>query len=50
MITKDLETKKAEALQKYKEARNAYLENTTNENWIAFCDAKIVCRYLGCII
>ena len=47
---KNLEQKKAEAKKVYKEARKAYLENMSNENWRAFCDAKRVCMLLGVII
>ena len=50
MITKDLNTSKKEALQEYKKAYRAYMENRTEENWIAFCDIRILCRHLGCII
>lgn len=35
------------ALEIYKERKQAYLENMTKENWIAFCDAKMVCMRLG---
>lgn len=38
---------KEEALKIYKEAKKAYLENMTNENWIKFCDAKTNCMKLG---
>lgn len=40
-------TNKEEAKRAYKEAKAAWLENQTNENWIAFCNAKRVCRLLG---
>ena len=42
--------KKLEAKKKYIEARNNYMANRTNENWIAFCDAKRACMLLGIII
>lgn len=45
-----LETKKKIAREAYKAAKKAYLENMTNENWIAFCKARIECRHLGVII
>ena len=38
---------KNEALNNYKEAKKNYLENTSKENWIKFCDAKTVCMKLG---
>lgn len=38
---------KEEALNNYKEAKKAYLENRTNENWITFCSAKTNCMRLG---
>lgn len=40
-------TNKENALQIYKETKKTYLENRTNENWIAFCDAKRNCMRLG---
>lgn len=43
----NLEINKATALENYKEAKKAYLENRTNENWISFCNAKRVCMLLG---
>ena len=45
-----MEAKKNEAKKNYIEARNNYNENRTNENWIAFCNAKILCRRLGVLI
>lgn len=42
-----LEIKKEKALNIYKEAKKAYLEDMTNENWIAFCEAKRTCMLLG---
>lgn len=45
-----MEARKNEAKRNYIEARNNYFENRTNENWIAFCDAKILCRRLGVLI
>ena len=43
-------TNKETALNNYKEAKKNYLENKTNENWIAFCNAKSTCMKLGVII
>lgn len=43
-------TNKEEAKKKFKETKENYLKNPTNENWIKFCDAKIECRRLGVII
>lgn len=43
----NLQENKGNALEAYKEAKKAYLENRTNENWKAFCDAKMVCMKLG---
>ena len=40
-------TNKETALNNYKETKQAYLENRTNENWIAFCKAKTNCMRLG---
>lgn len=40
-------TERETALKIYKEKKNEYLKNQTGENWIAFCDAKIVCMRLG---
>lgn len=45
-----METRKMEAKRNYIEAGKNYLANRTNENWIAFCEAKILCRRLGVII
>lgn len=45
-----MEARKNEAKRNYIEARNNYMANRTNENWIAFCDAKILCRRLGVLI
>lgn len=42
-----MEQRKAEALNSYKEAREAYTNNATPENWRTFCDAKRLCRLLG---
>ena len=46
----DLIKRKENALKAYKEAKKAYLENMTSENWKAFCNAKIACMRLGVII
>ena len=46
----DLIKSKENALKAYKEAKKAYLENMTRENWKAFCNSKIVCMRLGVII
>lgn len=43
-------TNKEEAKKQFKETKENYLKNPTNENWIKFCDAKIECRRLGVII
>ena len=45
-----MEARKNEAKINYIEARNNYIENRTNENWIAFCEAKRVCMLLGVLI
>ena len=45
-----MEARKNEAKKNYIEARNNYMANRTNENWIAFCNAKILCRRLGVLI
>ena len=45
-----MEIRKNEAKKNYIEARNNYIANRTNENWIAFCNAKILCRRLGVLI
>lgn len=42
-----LKEKKEIALKEYKSTKAAYLQDMTNENWIAFCDAKRVCMLLG---
>lgn len=38
---------KEEALKLYKEAKKKYLEDMSNENWVEFCNAKVVCMRLG---
>lgn len=43
----NLQSNKTNALEAYKVAKKAYLEDRTNENWIAFCEAKRVCMRLG---
>lgn len=42
-----MKTDKENALNVYKKAKKAYLENRTSENWIAFCNAKTNCMRLG---
>lgn len=42
-----MKTNKDAALKAYKEAKNNYIANMTNENWIRFCDAKRTCMLLG---
>lgn len=46
----NLNEKKANALEAFKNAREAWMENQSNENWIAFCDAKLMCRRLGILV
>ena len=38
---------KEEALRIYKEAKEKYLSDMTNKNWIEFCNAKSTCMKLG---
>ena len=40
-------TNKEEALIIYKEAKEKYLSNMTDKNWIEFCKAKSTCMKLG---
>lgn len=42
-----MNSKKENALNNYKEAKKAYIENATSENWKAFCEAKTICMHLG---
>lgn len=42
-----LEIKKAEALKKYKEAKENVKANYNTENWVKFCNAKRECMLLG---
>ena len=44
---KSLQTSKANALEAYKAAKQAYITEKSNKNWIAFCDAKTLCMRLG---
>lgn len=46
-MNKDLQKNKADALDAYKAAKAAYLENMNSKNWIAFCNAKTNCMRLG---
>ncbi|MCR5753646.1 MAG: hypothetical protein K6G30_02370 [Acetatifactor sp.] len=43
-------TDKQIALEAYKAAKTAYLQDMTQENWIAFCNAKMVCMRLGILL
>ena len=40
-------TNKEEALRIYKEAKEKYITNMNDKNWIAFCKAKANCMRLG---
>lgn len=44
---KDLQARKADALEAYKAAKKAYIEDMNRENWIAFCKAERNCMLLG---
>lgn len=44
---KKIEEQKMDALAIYKEAKKAYLTESSNENWINFCNAKKACMMLG---
>lgn len=44
---KELEVKKATALENYKESKKNYIDNMNKGNWIAFCNAKKECMMLG---
>lgn len=41
---------KNKARENYNEAKQEYLKNQSNENWIKFCKAKRLCMLLGVII
>lgn len=43
-------TNKKQALDAYREAKKNWQNNMTDENWRKFCDAKRVCKLLGCLI
>lgn len=45
-----LDLEKKEALEKYKEAKQAYMNDMSQKNWIAYCDKKKACMLLGVII
>mgnify|MGYP005783736403 FL=1 len=47
MNMKNLQTAKADVLVAYKQAKAAYLENMTAENWKKFCERKVDCMRLG---
>ena len=40
-------TNKEEALRIYKEAKEKYLTDMNDKNWIEFCNAKSTCMKLG---
>lgn len=42
-----LKEQKEQALEIYKEAKKTYLENMSQENWKAFCEAQRNCMLLG---
>lgn len=42
-----LEESKKKALENYKKAKQAYIDNMSSENWIAYCDTKTECMRLG---
>ena len=42
-----LEEAKKQALENYKKAKQTYMDHASTENWIAYCDAKMVCMRLG---
>lgn len=39
-----------EILKQYKTAKENYLNNRTQENWIKYCNAKRNCMLLGIIL
>ena len=41
------QTDKKEALKAYKEAKERYLKEKSDENWKEFCEAKKRCMLLG---
>jgi hypothetical protein len=45
-----LEKDKKQALADYNKAREEYLKNRSNGNWVRFCDAKRNCMMLGVLI
>lgn len=44
---RNLTEQKQDALEQFKLAKQNYLENMTNENWIKYCDAARACKLLG---
>ena len=42
-----LEEQKVEAKRDYREAREVWMKNPTNDNWRRFCNAKRNCMLLG---
>lgn len=45
-----LAERKEQARTAFLEAKAAYMRKQTDENWKAFCDAKLLCRRLGVIV
>lgn len=42
-----MRTDRETVIKAYKEAKETYLKNRTDENWKKYCDAKRNCMLLG---
>lgn len=42
--------RKEKARAAFLAARAVYMDSPTDENWRAFCDAKLLCRRLGVLV
>lgn len=45
-----LDEHKAQARAAFLETKAAYMRDPTEENWKAFCNAKVLCKRLGVLI
>lgn len=45
-----LNESKAQARSEFLNAKAAYIDSPTSENWKAFCDAKRICMRLGVLV
>ena len=44
---KMIKTDRAQAFESYKQAKVNYLNDPIKENWLKFCNMKVICMRLG---